>query len=47
MAKKDPHQIKKVVRERYGARARERLAALGLERSRRARQLPVPLLRPI
>jgi arsenite methyltransferase len=29
MAKTDPHQIKKVVRERYGARARERLAALG------------------
>jgi AhpD family alkylhydroperoxidase len=28
MAKRDPHQIKKFVRERYGARARERLAGL-------------------
>ena len=28
MAKTDPHQIKKFVRERYGARARERLAGL-------------------
>jgi len=28
MAKRDPHQIKKVVQERYGARARERLAGL-------------------
>jgi arsenite methyltransferase len=28
MSKRDPHQIKKVVQERYGARARERLAGL-------------------
>jgi AhpD family alkylhydroperoxidase len=28
MAKRDPHQIKKFVRERYSARARERLAGL-------------------
>jgi AhpD family alkylhydroperoxidase len=28
MAKRDPHQIKKFVQERYGARARERLAGL-------------------
>ena len=28
MSKRDPHQIKTVVRERYGARARERLAGL-------------------
>jgi arsenite methyltransferase len=28
MAKRDPHQIKKFVRERYGERARERLAGL-------------------
>jgi SAM-dependent methyltransferase len=33
MAKRDPHQVKKFVRERYGARARERLAGLGARES--------------
>jgi len=33
MAKTDPHQIKKFVRERYGARARERLAGLEVRES--------------
>ena len=40
MAKRDPQQIKKFVRERYGARARERL--VGLDASESDRGTPIP-----
>ena len=41
MAKRDPHQIKKFVRERYGARARERLAGLEARESEPGASAPV------